>query len=125
MDKKTEIKKRLSYGSIDEYVVNYYSKNYDKVEEYLNKINSLDGAENYDIMPPYIREEWDDEDVAISFLNDGYTRDDIIYEDWDDASQQSMSAYIEDITSDIVQLHFNGDQDYYNSVFKYLKSQKV
>jgi len=118
---KTKLKAILTYDNLDNYVANYLDKQKDKMTEYLSAIDNIDIIAQYDVMPHLVGIEWLDDREG--FEEDGYSEEDILFEDWDEAAESSMEEYIDEMGYRILEEFFDDDPDYYNSIVKYIHNK--
>jgi hypothetical protein len=118
---KIKLKAILTHDNLDNYVENHLNKRKNDIEKYLNAIENIDIIAQYDVMPHLVGIEW--LDSREDFEEDGYTEEDILFGDWDEAAEASMEEYIDDMAYKILEEFFNDDPDYYNSIVKYIHNK--
>lgn len=120
MEYNEKAKILLSSGSFSSHVQRVFEENdiipeelanilYDKVE---------DAKEDYDKWA--IRSNWSE--MAHEFLADGYSRNDIDYDDYEELENDLVIDAVLEMAEEFVEKFFNNDKDMLNDVQKYIES---
>jgi len=120
MEDNEKAKILLSSGSFSSHVQRVFEENdiipeelanilYDKVEE---------AKEDYDKWA--IRSNWSE--MAHEFLADGYSRNDIDYDDYEELENDLVIDAVLEMAEEFVEKFFNNDKDMLNDVQKYIES---
>jgi hypothetical protein len=117
-DKKAKI--LLNDGSFIEFITKVLGKNNIQdfmVEEYFTEELT---KQSQDYERAFIASNWSEE--AQDFIADGYSRDDIEYEDYEELDEDLTRDIILDITQYYLEKYFNNDNDMLDDMEKYVKS---
>jgi len=120
MEYNEKAKILLSSGSFSLYVQRVLEENDIISEELVNELfnKTEEAKEDYDKWA--IRSNWSE--MAHEFLADGYTRNDIEYDDYDELENDLLIDIILEMSEEIVERYFKNDKDMLDDVQKYIKS---
>lgn len=110
----------LQYGSFQHYIEEILEKNNIQnfiIEEYFTE-ELTRVSQQYDEWT--ISSNW--EEGYADFIADGYSRDDIEYEDYDDLEEDLSGDIIIDIAQYYIEKYFDGDNDLLDDVQIFVKS---
>lgn len=105
----------LQYGTISKYINSVLKENdYDAsiyTEARTDAYSKYESAE--------IGEEWDDESTS-RFIEEGYSKDEVIHSLWDDAIDESKENLIYQEADSLIEEYFENDKDLLKPVVDYL-----
>lgn len=120
MEDHTKAKILLQDGSFQDYIINILTKNNIQdfmIEEYYTEeLTRL--SQEYE--PHAIESNWSSS--YEDFIADGYSRDDIEYEDYDELEEDLSRDIIIDISQYYLGKYFDDDSDLLEDMQKYVKS---
>ena len=117
MTNNTKAKIMLQYETIEKYVGTLLKKNGYEVSSLIESSSRADAYNNYS--SAQIGEEWDEES-AERFIEDGYSKDDIIYDSWDDAIYDAKEEIVYKEVDYIIKEYFDNDKDFLKPTMDYL-----
>lgn len=120
MEYNEKAKILLSSGSFSSHVQRVFEENDIIPEELANILyNKVEEAkEEYDKWA--IRSNWSE--MAHEFLADGYSRNDIDYDDYEELENDLIIDAVLEMAEEFVEKFFNNDKDMLNDVQKYIES---
>lgn len=111
--KKAEI--LFEYGSIKNYLKDYFNEtDYDEL-----CIQDVFNTKKETIEPYLIKSNWEED--KNKYLAFGYTKDDIIYEDYDEAYADLKDTFIEDLAILLDGMFFGGNSDMIKYLTEYIE----
>lgn len=116
----------LAYGTLKDYFEHCANSNYD-LDLYINEIDihhEAYEASQTQFEEAEIRDNWDDAENRAYFIEEGYSRDDIKYDDWDEAGEDILEETAYNIAKDIAEKHFDSDMDMITAIQEYLLEWK-
>jgi len=104
----------LQYGTVKKYVnsvMKNFNLTYIKTNARTAAFNRYSSAE--------IGEEWENSSIS-EFISEGYSRDSVAFETWNDAIYELTEEHIYQEAETLIRDHFNNDKDLIKPVVDYL-----